>query len=177
MTAPENPEMTTKLWERLRAIHEYMANKRFPSLIGIRGFEFDGNKRDIYDDVIFIILPKTILPYLANVDPSYTAQGIASLEPGMWHYKKGKHGYHSGHPYDALVQASPVTVKRDGIFERPETGMFAINIHKGGLTTTGSLGCQTVHPMHWDSFITTVYEEMDRFGVNEVPYILVNDNG
>jgi hypothetical protein len=53
------------------------------------------------------------------------------------------------------VQAASVEVRRDGGLI--ESGWFGINIHRGGVTTTSSEGCQTIPPeRQWNQFIGTV---------------------
>ena len=64
-----------------------------------------------------------------------------------------------------------MTVLRDG--RRRESGWFGINIHRGGHTTTSSLGCQTIHPPQWPAFIALVKQEMRRESRGRIPYVLV----
>lgn len=152
-------------------------------LVGIRGYYRDTmgkpgvNDRNLYDDAIFVVSPTAYTSYNANVDPSAYRAGIASLVVGVHWYKKGKHGISRKPPYvpyAALRPASPdesVMVVRDG-----KTGLhkgIAINIHKGGVNGTSSLGCQTIPPDQWKSFISLVYSEMDRYKQSRIPYVLV----
>lgn len=146
-------------------------------LLGIRGYYADlgapGNDRNIYDDAMFIVSPSVYAAFNANTDPSLFRPGIASLKAGVWLYKKGKHPLHpkpGKTNYDALRQAAPVTVIRDG--GKEETGLFGINIHRGGRNSTGSEGCQTIYPDQWDAFIETAYAEMTRCQQAVVPYVL-----
>ncbi len=120
------------------------------------------NDRGMYDDAIALVTKNSFATYNANTDPSRyrdaTAQrkGMAVLMPGTYLYKVGIHGLSrpKEQQYEALVQASPVWVRRDGGLE--EQGYFGINIHRGGETTTSSEGCQTIVPEQWRNFIRSV---------------------
>lgn len=147
-------------------------------LVGIRGAlklaSPDVNDRGIYDDAIYLInllIPKT---FNANVDPSRYAPGMAYLIPGVYEYRVGVHGLSKPKEkqYKALVQSKPVTIKRDGGIE--ETGWFGINIHKGGYSTTGSEGCQTIHPDQWIEFMNDVTVAMAAFHMKTIKYLLVD---
>lgn len=145
-------------------------------LLGIRGYYKKtmgspvSNDRGIYDDSIFIVSPYIFASFNANTDPSAFRKGIANLKPGVWWYKPGKHKINSPTGYPALVQADKVTVYRDGVGD--DTGFFGINIHRGGYNSTSSLGCQTIYPTQWDSFINTVYDQLKRYGAKKTPYVL-----
>jgi len=153
-------------------------------LVGIRGYFRDTmgakgkNDRGIYDDAIILVSPNVHAAFNANVDPSRygknpkVGKGYASLKPGVWRYRMGKHGIRSGNPYKALVQAAPVTVSRDG--GNDETGWFGINIHRGGLTRTNSEGCQTLPPAQWPAFIALVDSELKRNNAKTVSYVLTH---
>jgi lysozyme len=154
-------------------------------LVGIRGYYRDSmgakgkQDRGIYDDAIILVSPNAHVAYNANVDPSRSGRnpsngkGYASLKPGVYRYKIGRHGISRGNPYKALVQAGPVTVMRDGGVE--ETGWYGINIHRGGIKTTGSEGCQTLPPgANWNGFIATVESEMKRNNAKTVSYVLTH---
>lgn len=125
--------------------------------VGIRGYykrtmgDPTTNDRAIYDDAIFIIGESEFITYNANCDPSRFTRGIANLKPGIWPaYMFDKHRGQ----YLALCQrAARVTVIRDGKGE--DTGMFGINIHRGGNYGTSSAGCQTIPPSQWTDFIDT----------------------
>ena len=153
------------------------------ALLGIRGYYRDSmgaagrNDRGIYDDAIFVVSPTAYVAFNANTDPSSIyCKGLAVLMPGVYYYRKGSHNGPRSKPYPALCQASAVTVIRDGVGERsddPVKGVrFGINIHKGGHKTTSSLGCQTIYPAQWESFLALVYLEMARHNVKLVPYLL-----
>ena len=160
-------------------------------VVGIRGYYKDTmgapnvNDRGIYDDALFIDTPAATASFNGNTDPtSYrrgrgtgeSTKGMASLNPGLW--KVHRFALHKG-KYLALCQkAGEVTVTRDGTPDYADTGNFGINIHRGGQSTTSSLGCQTVHPSQWDSFITLATDQAKRFfgtrwQSTTVPYILL----
>jgi lysozyme len=152
------------------------------ALVGIRGYYRDSmgvpgeNDRGIYDDAIFLVSPNAYATFNANTDPSVKRQGIAVLKPGVHRYRKGKHGLSKpGGGYPALRPANPaeeLPVTRDG---QGDSMGIAINIHKGGIRTTSSEGCQTIYPSQWESFISLVYSEMDRAGQKTIPYLLVEE--
>jgi lysozyme len=147
------------------------------ALLGIRGYYSEtfppaGNQRGIYDDAIFVVSPEAYVSFNANTDPTVYRKGIASLVPGVHIYKKGKHGISKGPGYPALRPATKdeaLPVYRDG--EGISIG-YHINIHRGGKSTS-SLGCQTIPPSQWDSFISLVYDQMDRFSQKTIPYLLI----
>lgn len=153
-------------------------------LVGIRGYFRDTmgavgkNDRGLYDDAIILVSPNVHAAFNANVDPARSGKnpkvgkGYASLKPGVWRYRMGRHGIRSGNPYKALVQAAPVTVARDGGAE--ESGWFGINIHRGGNRTTGSEGCQTLPPTQWPAFIALVDSELKRNNAKTVSYVLTH---
>jgi len=165
---------------------------KYPMLVvGVRGYYRDTmgapgvNDRGIYDDAIFLYTPSVLAAYNGNTDPSRVkkgrgtgaAKGMASLNPGA--YFVHRFDLHNG-KYLALCQrAGDVTVTRDGDPPYADTGAFGINIHKGGYTGTSSLGCQTIHPDQWDSFITLAQDQAKRYlGPNWkktiVPYVLID---
>jgi hypothetical protein len=151
------------------------------ALLGVRGYYLDSmgepgqNDRMIYDDAIFILSPRMYLAYNANTDPGCYRTGIASLRCGEWLYKVGIHGLNkpADRRYEALVQAAPVIVDRDG--GTVETGMFGINIHRGSLKSVSSLGCQTIYPPQWSEFIGTVKQELKANGQKDIPYVLITE--
>lgn len=146
-------------------------------LVGARGYYSRENKRGMYDDAIFIIHQQSALGFNANTDPSVFRPGIATLECGVWRYRIGIHGLSKpkSRQYEALVQAEPVLVTRDG--GKAERGWFGINIHRGSRLTTSSLGCQTIWPDQWSEFITTVKLWMGDTGQKTVRYILMERQG
>lgn len=149
-------------------------------LVGRRGYYRDTmgkpgvQERGLYDDAIVIVEPSGVQAFNANCDPGYTRVGIAQLKAGVWRYKLGTH--HPGTPdaYPCLVQAAPVTVKRDGGVT--ETGEFYIHIHRGGWGGVSSLGCQTIYPAQWDGFFAAVKALMRQYKQRTIPYLLTDRN-
>jgi len=147
-------------------------------IVGVRGYYKNTmgkgvNSRNLYDDAIFILSPDAFLAFNANVDPSTYRTRIANLKKGKWLYKLGIHGLSKpkSQQYQALVQAGPVTVQRDNVGD--DTGWFGINIHRGGYNSTSSLGCQTIYPDQWPSFIATTKDLMQRYNQKTIEYHLV----
>lgn len=153
-----------------------------PALLGRRGYYRDAmgkvgvNDIGIYDDAIMVVTPTAFATFNANCDPSRQRPGMAMLKAGVWRYQIGTHGLSrpTEQQYTALVQAAPVTVLRYAIGEpaREDTGLFGINIHRGGYSTTSSEGCQTIYPEQWPAFIALVESEMKRHGMATIPYAL-----
>lgn len=163
-------------------------------VVGIRGYFMDSmgqpgvNDRGIYDDAILIDSPDGFASYNGNTDPSRhrpgqgsgTKKGIASLKLGAWYaHKLDFHGSATLGPYRAICQRlGKVTVIRDGTPPYEETGNFGINIHKGSYNGTSSLGCQTIHPDQWPSFINLAMDLAKRYYAEKwdktaIPYILI----
>jgi hypothetical protein len=148
------------------------------ALIGVRGYYRDTmgkpgtNDRGIYDDAIFLVSEHVFAAFNANVDPSVFRKHIATLKPGVWWYKPGIHGLSrpKAKQYQAYVQAAPVRVARDQ--EGDDTGFFGINIHRGGVNTTSSEGCQTITQDQWIGFRSLLNTELKRAGVEKFPYLL-----
>jgi hypothetical protein len=176
---------------RKRIARFHIDRSNYPIVIvGIRGYYLNTlgqpgmNDRGIYDDAIFIDTEQVTAAFNANTDPTGyrkgtgfgKTKGLATLKPGLW--LAHKFGLHKG-KYQALVQRmSTVTVIRDGTPDYEDTGYFGINIHKGGLKSTNSEGCQTIHPTQWDSFITLAKDQAVRyFGIDWnkviIPYVLI----
>lgn len=172
-------------------LHELQIDRSLHPLVvvGMRGYYPDlgapgTNDRGLYDDAIVIDAPASFATFNGNTDPSRyrpgtgtgSAKGMATLNPGVWYAHR--FDLHSGR-YLALCQRlGQVTVTRDGNPPYPDTGMFGINIHRGGYNTTSSEGCQTVHPDQWKSFIELSIDHAKRWhGArwNEVviPYVLL----
>lgn len=143
-------------------------------LLGRRGYYRDtmgkpqANDRNIYDDAIAIVTPEQVISFNANTDPSKQGGHIGCLAPGKYLYKIGQHHHDTPQAYKALVQAGPVTLKRDdGVIE---TGWFGVNHHRGGhATSTGSLACQTIYDAQYDEYIGRVG---NLIGQGTITYIL-----
>lgn len=186
----ERPRLSARaLRERINEFH--IDRLKYPVVVvGIRGYYKNSmgapsvNDRGIYDDAIFIESSQAMVAYNGNTDPSrYRAgygtdnrKGMASLDPGAWFVHK--FDMHRG-KYLALCQrAGEVAVTRDGNPPYKDIGSFGINIHRGGYNGTSSEGCQTIHPTQWDSFISVVQDQVQRyFGPTwrkqVVPYVLI----
>jgi lysozyme len=156
-------------------------------LLGVRGYYLNSmglaNKNDIgiYDDALIWLDEQGIATFNGNTDPSRHYANVATLKLGRWRYKKGPHGISRGNPYPAFRQAADVTVqrfqsKRGGeVTYKDDTGYFAINIHRGGNTTTSSAGCQTIPPGQWDAFRAYGYMLIDRYKKKDFVYLLVGE--
>jgi lysozyme len=151
-------------------------------IVGVRGYYHRSmgdptkNDRNIYDDAAFVFGPSGFKSFNFNTDPSAYRQGIASLVPNfVYWYRKGMHGISRGNPYPAFRPSSPgerSKVTRDKT-KNPWDGT-AINIHRGGNSTTSSLGCQTVPPAQWNEFYTYVTNEMKLSGMSRFPYVIID---
>jgi lysozyme len=181
MTQPKitRPELIDKLKPLYPALEDEIL------IIGIRGYYKNSmgktgvNDRSIYDDAIIIMTDNEFHTFNANCDPSAYRKGIASLNPGVWRvYKFDIHGGRSSQ-YPAICQrAGVVTVTRDG--GKVDTGMFGINIHKGGYKGTSSEGCQTIHPDQWQRFYSTMERLAksiygDKYKSQVYAYVLINN--
>lgn len=144
------------------------------TVVGVRGYYRDTlgavgrNDRAMYDDAIFIVADEAFAAFNANTDPSGfrngrgtgAGKGMASLNPGLWPVYR--FDLHSG-KYQALCQrAGQVVVTRDGTPPYQDRGMFGINIHRGGVNTTSSEGCQTIPPDQWPAFIAMAQDQAKR---------------
>jgi hypothetical protein len=173
------PKMT---FEEVRKLIPAEHLAEYPvAFVGIRGYfkktMGDPEKNDIgiYDDAIFLVCRDgTFMACNGNTDPSRQRPGIATLVPGVHMYRKGPHGISRGRPYPAFRPANPkeeLPVTRAG-----KSGIHmgvALNIHCGGLNTTSSEGCQTIHPEQWKSFQVAAYAALDKAGQEEFPYVLI----
>lgn len=145
-----------------------------PTLVGIRGAQPDengklvwnGNPNNDWNDSLVVITKDNSTFFQGTVDAGnfyiknpMNKLGTARLMDGLYTYKKGFHGESKyGSKYPAFVQASAVTIKRDGNKDSQWTekdsiykGFFGINIHaqfNGGLVERNSAGC-TVLKAKW----------------------------
>jgi lysozyme len=166
--------------------------KKFPDaplpdmfVCGVRGYYFDSmgkegaNDRGIYDDALFVVGPETFAAFNANNDPSAFKKGVASLLTGCYPYKAGNHGISrpdGGYPaFRPATKNEALPVKRDGETSIPgKRDGIAINIHRGGVNSTSSLGCQTIRPDQWSAFYALTRSEMKKAGLNTFWYILLD---
>lgn len=187
MKPKERPKLSPK------KVRELIVQQNVTSpvaILGIRGYyrrtmgHPESNDRGVYDDALFVVTPNRVTPFNGNTDPSSYRPGIATLRPGVYPYRRGRHGISrpsaDGSPagYPALRPATPgeaLPVDRDGV-KNPRPGI-AINIHRGGTSSTSSEGCQTVPPDQWDEFLRTVSEAMEDFQIRTVPYVLIENDG
>jgi lysozyme len=187
----ERPKITREKAEEYFATHGGLNFKKHPLyVLGIRGYYTkslgDPSKNDfgIYDDCICLITENGFTAFNANTDPSKLQRGssikkgTAVLQPGLWTV----YGLdlHKG-SYPALCQRlGDVLVwryKADGT-RYSESGMFGINIHCGGKSSTNSEGCQTIYPMQYGEWLFKVTVELAKYGWNgmTVPYLLTEQN-
>ena len=176
MIPPARPKQTREETENL------LSGLDVPvALLGVRGYyklmgsDMRGNDINIYDDAIFVWSINGYMSFNANTDPSVSRARVASLKPGTWHYRLGIHNIskEKSRQYPALIQAAPVTVSRQGGAD--DTGWFGVNIHRGGRTTTTSLGCVTIPPSQYDGFYNLVKSEMVRAKVSRIPFVLTEN--
>lgn len=148
-----------------------------PFLLGLRGWANPGqNVRGTYDDAICIVDVLNFETFNANTDPSKFGRGVATVvAPQVCLYKLGIHNLNKekSKQYPALVQATEIAVTRDGL-SAEDTGFFGINIHRGGTTTPGSEGCQTIPPLQWDSFFLCVKDTMKMRNCTTIKYFLLD---
>ncbi|MCG6152602.1 hypothetical protein [Leptospira bandrabouensis] len=147
-----------------------------PTLVGLRGALPDengvlrANSNDInhWNDSLLIITKSNAYFFLGTIDPGrfyvnnpMSSEGTAQIQPGLYQYTKGYHGYSKhGTKYPAFVPYSNIIIKRDGnkdsIWNNQDknfTGKFGINIHaqfNKGEVEKNSAGCTVVNSL-WGS--------------------------
>lgn len=164
-----------------------------PSVVAVRGYYLDSmgrpgeNDRAVYDDAFFVISPSAFAGFNGNTDPAVYRRGVATaVAPQAIEYRPGFHGYGkpSGHP--AFRQASNVRVRRDGgvgngrqlpdgSFIDSKDNRFWINLHRGGRTTTSSLGCLTIYHPQWPAFYELVRDQLNEYDRDSFTCLLIND--
>lgn len=161
------------------------ARRNAVTVLAVRGYYLNSmgkeaaNDRGCYDDAIFVITPEEVFNFNANTDPSRYDRGIAQLKSRQAvRYRPGLHGFsRKDGPYPAFRQDSNITVIRDEKGEESDSPdhRFWINLHRGGVTTTSSLGCQTVPPHQWNEFKTLVDKLLQQYGQETFFYILIDE--
>lgn len=155
-----------------------------PLIVGVRSL---ADKPNEFDDMIYLLTVDGFFQFKGTTNPGtdwllnfMNGKGTAVLKPGQYTYK---FGLHKG--YEALVQASPVTVYRDSDKDTrseetavTETGYFGINIHRASkfkvLQKIGlySAGCAVIqNPKDFDVLIS----ELKKSGKKEFLYSLVKE--
>lgn len=166
------------------------------NIVGIRN---DAGEVNRFDDQIWVFWKYQnnwqIVKYKATTDPGLSwlvnperQEGTAILKEGQY---IGSHrlGKHRG-KYEALVQATPVTVIRDFNRDkkldyssgREQTGIFGINIHRANEFKTSvqvdkwSAGCQVfADPVEFSDFIKLCKRSMAEWG-NSFSYTLLRQS-
>lgn len=181
LSIPSRPQVSR---EKIEAIIRKHGVTDRVVLVGVRGYFRNtmgkpGNDRGIWDDALIVVTPTAYATFNGNTDPSIFRPKIASLVPGVHRYKKGKHGLRNpSTAYPAFRPATPgerLPVRRDGVVN-PDPGV-AINIHRGGVNTTSSEGCQTVPPSQWNAFYELLSGELSRYKQPTFPYVLIENDG
>ncbi|APG95420.1 lysozyme [Sinorhizobium americanum] len=154
------------------------------AVVAVRGYYLNtmgkegANDRGVYDDAIFVVEPGGVHNFNGNTDPGRFARGIAKLKSRQAiRYRPGPHGFsRKNGPYPAFRQDSNCAVIRDETGEDTDSpaGRFWINLHRGGITSTSSLGCQTVPPHQWNEFKTLVDGLLKKHGQESFYYLLVD---
>lgn len=181
------PQLSHVNAEKILAFKNIDRNKYPSCVLAVRGYYKDSmgkpgvNDRSLYDDAGFVCGRNVFLSVNFNTDPNgfrkgygrdESTKGMACLKEGVWMYEIGRHKM----VYPAGVQADDVTVIRDGTPNYDDTGEFGINIHPGGVNSTSSIGCQTVPPDQWQSFIKPLVAALKEYGQNVFPYVLITED-
>ncbi|MDK1376435.1 MULTISPECIES: lysozyme [unclassified Sinorhizobium] len=154
------------------------------AVVAVRGYYLNtmgkegANDRGVYDDAIIVVEPEGVHNFNGNTDPGRFGRGIAKLKSRQAiRYRPGPHGFsRKNGPYPAFRQDSNCTVIRDETGEDTDSPgrRFWINLHRGGITTTSSLGCQTVPPHQWNEFKTLVDGLLKKHSQETFYYLLVD---
>lgn len=130
------------------------------AILSIRDADGDGNEFGVYDDRFYVVTASGVTAFAGNTDPSAYVNGRAQMETGqvVW-YRAGIHkiSLPPGNPrrYPAFRQARNAYFNRKG--EGREFSNIAANLHRGGVSGTSSLACQTVPVGRWEEFRKLVY--------------------
>lgn len=163
------------------------------NIIGVRSKDSKESVNVFNDALILIytaedgkhieVFPITTDPGLYYLKNNLSIKGCAILKEGQvrggWQI-----GLHQG-KYKALVQKKPLAVYRDSNkdskldFANEETGMFGINIHKSGESSTQvdrwSAGCQVfARVKDFNKFMNLVQKGNNKYG-NSFTYTLINE--
>lgn len=192
MSAPTPPNKPNVL---IKDIMSLMKRKGYDTLIrtntvylvAIRGYYLNTmgtpgkNDLNMYDDMVAWVWPNGVAAFNYNTDPTRlgfnrnAGKNMAMLIPGMYTFVKRKH---KGQ-YDAFGQGEhPVAVYRcevSGKISSIEEGLFGINIHKGGFSSTSSEGCQTLPQDQWQAFKEMGYSLLRQYNQNTFKYILFDE--
>jgi lysozyme len=160
------------------------------AVLAVRGFYLKslGDPRKLacglYEDAIFILGPDLtdFRGFNANTDPSRIGwhpnaeDHMARLQRGAWTFKRLRHQPGSPTGHMAFGQdRNRVTVEflnQAGAIAKAKTGLFGINVHRGGDKTTASKGGITIPPSQWQEFYLTLAKL-----VKSDPFPLILANG
>lgn len=156
-------------------------------LAAIRGYRLDSmgvpgqNDFGFYDDLACWVWPTGFEMFNYNTDPTRGGWNpnankfMAVLRPGVYDFVMRRH---KGQ-YAAFGQGSnPVVVdrvNRDKEVMDTERGLFGINIHRGGDTSTSSEGCQTLPQPDWLPFKTLGYKKLNEYKQKTFKYVLFDE--
>jgi hypothetical protein len=160
-------------------------------IAGLRGIEisqsikYNDNKIDDWNDTILFLAPTETKVFRGTVDPGLefmkqpiNTDGTGRLEPGVLWLKRGLH-----RGYEALVQARPALVRRDGnkdfkFDEKDKTqkGHFGANLHgASSLSRVGrsSAMCVVVALLHTSKGFKDLIKWCYSFGQREYPCVII----
>lgn len=179
------PQIKREKVELLLTMNGLNLEKEKVVLVGVRGYFKDSmgapgkNDIGIFDDAFIWIDESNCVNFNGNVDPSRYYKNVATLKNGLWLYKEGFHGFGRPSGHWAFRQAAAVKITRwqkSGVFIDQTLG-DTINIHRGGVNTTSSAGCQTIPPDQWKAFKEFGYMILDKHKKETFHYLLVENFG